>query len=181
MLQVQRISRSKKSISQSLILQNQPLNGPDSSEKVKEHFQHLRQKLKAIPYVSSPTISPRQQGQPQQRRRRDKKGKKFKQQKTNFQLEVSNTSTSNSDESMNKDIKNEFLIAKDNLKKLCKQPNHNKNNSSFINSPLFHQNKNESQKIESQVIMKELTLILQSLLNTIMTVKTYKNIMKMEF
>ncbi|CAD8043490.1 unnamed protein product [Paramecium primaurelia] len=151
MLQVQRISRPKKSISKSLILQNQPVLEPESTLKVKEHFQHLRQKLKAIPYISTPVASPRQQGQPQQRKRRDKKGKKYKQERANFLLEVSSISSSITDESIDKDIKSEFLIARDNLKKLCKQSNHNKNNSSFINSPLFPQNIKESQKNDSQL------------------------------
>ncbi|CAK55988.1 unnamed protein product (macronuclear) [Paramecium tetraurelia] len=151
MLQFQRISRPKKSISQSLILQNPPVLELESTIKVKEHFQHLRQKLKAIPYITTPVASPTQQGQPQQRKRRDKKGKKYKQEKTNFQLEVSSISSSITDESIDKDIKGEFLIASDNLKKLCKQPNQNKNNSSFINSPLYPQNKQESQKMDSSL------------------------------
>ncbi|CAD8049441.1 unnamed protein product [Paramecium sonneborni] len=150
MLQVERILRPRKSISKSLILQQpQPLE-QDNTGKAKEHFKHLRQKLKVIHQAGSPIPSPKESNQQQQPKRRDKKGKKHKQQKALYQLEVSDTSSSNTDESLDKDIKSEFFLAKENLKKLCKQQNQNKNTSSQTNSPLYQQGKNESQKNESQ-------------------------------
>ncbi|CAD8050686.1 unnamed protein product [Paramecium sonneborni] len=150
MLQVERTLRPKKSISKSLILQQPEPIEQDHTGKAKEHFQHLRQKLKVIHQAASPIPAPNESNQVQQPKRTDKKGKKFKQQKAHYQLEVSDTSSSITDESFDKDIKSEFFVAKENLKKLSRQTNQNKNTSFQTNSPLYQQGKNESQKNESQ-------------------------------
>ncbi|CAD8133851.1 unnamed protein product [Paramecium octaurelia] len=151
MLQVERILRPRKSISKSLILQQQEPLEQDNTGKAKEHFNHIRQKLKVIHQAGSPSPSPKEENQKQQPCRRDKKGKKLKQQKPAYQLDVSDINSSITDESFDDDAKNQFLIAKENLKKLSKQPNQNKNVSSFTNSPLQQQQgKNDSLPIESQ-------------------------------